>query len=53
MNSDIYKEALEDFRRAEDLFNQADPEYVESACLRLTAAKNRLNEVLKEVRNCG
>ena len=52
MNRDIYREALEEVHRAEDFFNQADPEYMESACFRLSAARQNLNEVLKEVRSC-
>ena len=46
-----YSEALYEVHLAERMFSQAAPEYVESACLRLSGAYQRLNEVIKEMRS--
>ena len=49
---EIYREALQEMHRAEEYFNNAGPEYVESACLRMAAAREHLNNILKEVKHC-
>lgn len=45
-----YKEALAELRRAETNFNNAEPEFIDSANALLTAARMRVDGLLKQER---
>lgn len=45
-----YKEALLELRRAEAIFNNADPEFLDTANAMLTAARARVDGILKAER---
>lgn len=45
-----YQDAMAAVRQAEAQFNTAEPEYIDAACLALTAAQARLRAVIREAR---
>ena len=45
-----YRQALRDFRNAENYFNVCEPGFIAYAIFNLCYAENRVSEILKEIR---